>query len=242
MTVGSARQEPFTERPIRDAATVILLRRTAGASQVLMGQRGEAAVFMPAKFVFPGGALDPEDAAFADELPLDLETERLLAVQSPPGSARALALAAIRELWEETGLALGRPDPEAPRLAQRAPQTLRPMLAAGLRPDAAGLRFVFRAVTPPGRPRRFDARFFLVDAARLHGDADDFSRACGELGCLQWVDLAAARALPLPFITEVVLAEIEAILAAGGARRPVPFFHHDHFGSHIALFDQGAQA
>ncbi|NAZ18057.1 DNA mismatch repair protein MutT, partial [Glutamicibacter soli] len=49
--------------PIRDAATVILLRRGADGPTVLMGMRGAAAVFMPSKYVFPGGAVDREDAA-----------------------------------------------------------------------------------------------------------------------------------------------------------------------------------
>jgi 8-oxo-dGTP pyrophosphatase MutT (NUDIX family) len=222
--------------PVRDAATVILLRHAAeGRPQVLMGQRGARAVFMPSKFVFPGGALDPEDAGLAEVLVIDPLTERRLAARADPALARPLALAAIRELFEETGLALGRPDPAAARLAARAPATLRPMLEAGLLPDARGLDFVFRAVTPPGRPRRFDARFFLADAARLHGDVEDFGRACGELSALAWIDLVEARRLELPFITEVVLSEIEAILSAGGAPRPVPFFHHDATGTHVSL-------
>ncbi len=222
--------------PVRDAATVILLRHaTDGRPQVLMGQRGARAVFMPSKFVFPGGALDPEDAGLAEALVIDPLTERRLAARADPALARPLALAAIRELFEETGLALGLPDPAAPGLAARAPSTLRPMLEAGLLPDARGLAFVFRAVTPPGRPRRFDARFFLADAGRLHGDAEDFGRACGELSALAWIDLAEARRLELPFITEVVLSEVEAILAAGSATRPVPFFHHDAAGSHVSL-------
>ncbi len=220
-------------QPIRDAATIILVREDRDGPRILMGQRGTRAVFMPSKFVFPGGALDPEDRALAETLPVAPETERLLAVETPPGQARALAVAAIRELWEETGLALGTPDPAAAALAPRAPVTLRPMLEAGIRPDASSLRFVFRAVTPPGRPRRFDARFFLARAAALCSDPADFSRACGELGCLQWVDLAAARALPLARITGIALSEIEAILAGRGAPRPVPFYHHDRYVSYI---------
>ena len=95
------------------------------------------------------------------------------------------------------------------------------------------MRFVFRAVTPPGRPRRFDARFFLAEASELPGGHDDFAGAGGELAMLQWLDLAAARALPLPFITEVVLSELGERLDDPDPARPVPFFQHLQEGSHF---------
>ncbi|MFN3846628.1 MAG: DNA mismatch repair protein MutT, partial [Paracoccaceae bacterium] len=49
----------MTDLPIRAAATVILWRATNFGAQVLMGQRGAGAAFMPSKYVFPGGAVDP---------------------------------------------------------------------------------------------------------------------------------------------------------------------------------------
>jgi 8-oxo-dGTP pyrophosphatase MutT (NUDIX family) len=218
--------------PVRDAATVILLRRTPAGPQVLMGQRGAGAAFMPELFVFPGGAVDADDLALP-AAPLDPGSARRLAVDAAPAAVRALPLAAVRELWEETGLMLGRPDPEA---AERAvPVSWSGFFAAGLVPHTAALRFVFRAVTPPGRPRRFDARFFLAEAAELPGGHDDFTAAGGELARLQWLDLAAARALPLPFVTEVVLSEIGARLADPDPERPVPFFQHLADGSHFRL-------
>ena len=91
-------------------------------------------------------------------------------------------------------------------------------------PTAAPLQFVFRALTPPGRPRRFDARFFLVDASHIQGDLDDFSRASDELSHLQWVPLKDARSFDLPFITEVVLAEISARISDPAPPASVPFF------------------
>ena len=186
---------------IRPAATVILWRAGADGPEVLMGQRGAAAAFMPSKYVFPGGAVDPGDLAvgvtglLCDRCVRRLQSLTGLDAPSPD----ALARAALREMAEETGLSLQDPAVAAP------------------------LRFIFRAITPPGRSRRFDARFFLVDAAAVNGDLDDFARASGELSHLHWIGLAPARALDLPFITEVVLAEVAALLR--GTDQPgVPFF------------------
>ncbi len=202
---------------IRDAASILLVRPTPGGPQVLMGQRGASAAFMPEKFVFPGGALDAGDAAIALATPLNPDcTSRLAQGHAAP---HALVAAAVRELWEETGLALGVPGdwPDAPPDWQG-------FAARGLRPDAGALRYIFRAITPPGRPRRFDARFFLAEAGHVAGDLDDFSAACEELSHLHWVPMAEARRLNLPFITEVVLAEAEAFVRGEEMAPSVPFF------------------
>jgi 8-oxo-dGTP pyrophosphatase MutT (NUDIX family) len=206
-----------TAPPVRDAATLVLVREGAGGPEVLMGQRGAAAAFMPSKYVFPGGAVEPSDAAVRPAAPINAVCAARLAEGGGPGAA-ALAAAAIRELWEETGLPLGRPGSAPP------PEGWEGFQRRGLLPDAAALRFVFRAVTPPGRPRRFDARFFLADARAVAGDPEDFSAASDELRHLRWLPLADTRALDLPFITEVVLAEVAALAGAAGPPPPVPFF------------------
>ncbi len=185
--------------PIRPAATVILARRDGPGLRILMGQRGAGAAFMPSKYVFPGGAVDAGDAA-PDPLPLSAVCAARLGAGAVP--AAALVGAALRELAEETGLAF------------------RPEALAAAEPP---LRYVFRAITPPGRTRRFDAAFFLAEAAGLAGDPDDFSQASDELSHLHWIGLAEARALDLPFITEVVLAEVTNLLQ-GGRQPGVPFF------------------
>ena len=214
MGSGPVADAPF---PIRDAATIVLMRGDGPDPQVLMGQRGAGAVFMPSKYVFPGGAVDAGDTLVPLGSALHATcAARLAAPGAPPASA--LAAAAIRELWEETGLALGHPG-----------QTVLPpgwagFAARGHVPDASALRFFFRAITPPGRSRRFDARFFLADAARLVGDPDDFSAASDELGHLHWLPLSKARDLDLPFITEVVLAEVAVLAGTEGPPPPVPFF------------------
>lgn len=190
--MGSPRRCAVTE-PIRPAATVILARHGGREASVLMGQRGAGAVFMPSKYVFPGGAVDAGDD-FPAPLPLGQTCQDRLAQGAAPGP---LVAAALRELEEETGLTL--------------------------RLDRPVLRYVFRAITPPGRSRRFDARFFLADAADLTADPDDLGRASGELSHLHWIGLTEARALDLPFITEVVLAEVTNLLS-GGSQPGVPFF------------------
>jgi len=179
----------MTDTPIRDAASVILLRDAQATPRVLMGQRGKSAAFMPNKYVFPGGAVDAADGARS-------VGSACMARLGPLGPA--LVCAALREVREETGLRITAPE---------------------------RLRYVFRAITPPARPRRFDARFFLADAAHcIEGDLDDFSQADDELGHLHWVPIREARALNLPFITEVVLAEVEALARTQSPPDSVPFF------------------
>ena len=208
--------------PIRDAATLIVFRggRSSDAGpEILMGQRGARAAFMPDKVVFPGGAVAPGDDAVAlAGAPSESCLTRLTTDAGP--TPQTLLAAAIRELWEETGLILGRPgawsDP---------PGDWAGFAAAGFRPDATGLRFVFRAITPPGRPRRFDARFFLVSADRLSGDhGSGLLSGDGELSNLQWIALDRVRGFNLPFITQVVLAELPVLLADDTPPRAVPFF------------------
>ena len=97
----------------------------------------------------------------------------------------------------------------------------------GHRPSAEPLQFIFRAITPPGRPRRFDARFFLLDADELASDPDDFHGAADELSHLQWIAVDEIRHYDLPFITEVVLAEVAARATDQTPPSSVPFFRND---------------
>ncbi len=212
----------MTQTPIRDAATIILVRDAATRPRILMGQRGAKAAFMPNKFVFPGGAVDPEDGHVPLATTMALTCEERLRIGANRDLGTALAGAAIRELWEEAGLILG-----APGLwPDQVPSDWQSFAASGNLPRADALHYVFRAITPPGRPRRFDARFFLADAAFLANDPDDFSAATDELSHLQWIPLAEARSFNLPFITEVVLAEVAGTLPHIGPPLSVPFFNN----------------
>jgi len=178
---------------IRNAATVVLYRHMAGAPHVLMGTRGAKAAFMPSKVVFPGGAVEAQD--YDQSVGLSKTTQQRLRLEStvPP---EALVTAGLRELWEETGQII---DPA----------------------KTHEIAFIFRALTPPGQPRRFDARFLWVPATALQSNPDVFEAATNELSGLTWVPLGQADAWDVPFITRVVLAEARARLA--GRQGPVPF-------------------
>lgn len=208
---------------IRNAATVIALRDRDSDPHVLMGQRGAQAAFMPNKFVFPGGAVDAADAVVPLASPLPGVCAERLAEDSAEDFSHALAAAAIRELWEETGLILGQPG----TWPGSTPEDWTGFADSGHVPAAHPLQFVFRAITPPGRPRRFDARFFLIDADEIVNDLDDFSSAADELSHLQWIPLPKAREYDLPFITEVVLAEVAARAHDPAPPQSVPFFRND---------------
>ena len=178
--------KPKATRP-RDAATLILVR---GRREVMMGQRAKGHVFMPDKWVFPGGRVDPGDARLKAAVELNEETEALLKsgglIRRPP---RAFALAAVRETREEAGLVLG--DDQGP--------------------DLSKLQFVARAITPPYRPRRFDARFFLADAEAVLAH-DEPQAGDEELLHTRWFSLDEAEALDLPSITRFVLKEVRTRL------------------------------
>lgn len=257
-TSGEQRPEANAPAVPRDAATLVLVRGAAiGSPSVLMGQRGGAARFMPNKTVFPGGAIDPSDLALVSATPSLIDEtppacrERLAKQTRPrddgahatPGFPTALALAAIRETFEETGLRIGRPGDGSivEALAASEDPSWRDFTEGNATPSLSALRFIFRAVTPPSLPVRFDARFFVADADAVSDDPDDFSRASGELSRLGWLPLAEARSMDLPFITSVVLAELQAMVDADAfaapalgawADRPAPFFRHEADGSY----------
>src|SRR5581483_816251 len=177
-------------RPPRDAATLILLDRTGPAPKVLMGRRHHSHVFLPGRFVFPGGSIDPGDRLMSSATPLDPRAQEKLMhrVRRPNASrARALALAAIRETFEETGLMLGIKRNDAPS----APEGVWKSFAeAKVHPDLARIHFIARAITPPGRARRYDTRFFAADANAIAHRIDGKVGPDAELVELVWIPLS----------------------------------------------------
>ena len=196
---------------IRNAATVIVVRNKHKNPSVLMGQRGVNAAFMPSKFVFPGGAVDDQDLSIDIKKSINEVCKKRLLKENENVSWSGLVAAAIRELFEETGQIIG--------VAQEwseVPSNWEEFAKTGYVPDASNMSFVFRAITPPGRPRRFDARFFLIQAEELRTNLDDFSMASDELSHLQWIPLKDTKNFDLPFITQVVLAEVTGNLMKSG--------------------------
>jgi 8-oxo-dGTP pyrophosphatase MutT (NUDIX family) len=164
----------------RDAASLIVVERQGGAVSVLMGRRAASHRFMPRQLVFPGGAVDRADFRTKAARALSPATASMLEKGARPSLARALAIAAARELAEETGLSLGQP------------------------PALDGLFYLCRATTPPASPIRFHARFLVVAAETLGGKLG----GSGELEDLRFYAVEEGRLAGLSWITARVLEEL----------------------------------
>ena len=213
-----------TVRP-RDAATMIIIDRSTTPAKVLLGRRHHGHKFMPGKFVFPGGRVEPLDRRMCVASPLDpgIETRLLLHTPRPSADkARAFALAAIRETFEETGLMLGTPQKES--VASPGGQW-DAFAATHIAPDLAAVHFVARAITPPGRTKRFDTRFFAVDAGAIAMRQEGVVGPDTELTELTWHPISEASRLDMASITAAILDELAARIAAGFSHDlPVPFY------------------
>lgn len=222
---AEARRGPAL-RP-KDAATLVIIDRAGTEPRVLMGRRHPGHSFMPGLFVFPGGRVEPGDRAMCVTGALDPRCEQrlMLKVQRPSMMrARALALAAIRETFEETGLLFGSAEFGAPESPPPGPWT--DFASRGVYPDLSALTFIARAITPPGRPRRFDARFFAVDYQNLAARVEGVVGPDAELDRLVWLTFPETRAFALPPITRIVLDELQERIARGFSPfLPAPFYH-----------------
>ena len=206
-------QRPRESSRPRDAASLILLRDAPEGQEILLGRRPASARFMPEVYVFPGGAVEPQD-----RLPSGLP-ERF--ATPPPGTDAAtgalypaLIRCALRELHEETGLLLT--DGPLPHPGGAPAAAWSGYRAAGCRPGFAGLSLVFHAVTPPELPIRFDTRFFRAEGLAVEGRL----AGSGELEDLAWWPLRALDGLPLRRVTRAALAAAlggSETIPAGGA-------------------------
>jgi 8-oxo-dGTP pyrophosphatase MutT (NUDIX family) len=179
-----------------------------------MGCRSSGHDFMPDKYVFPGGRVDEEDAGAPSVSELSTEVDQQLRFKSTR-TPRAFPLTAIREVFEETGLIVGKSSGPF----SGAPPSWADYYAQGVAPCLEGFAFVGRAITPPMRHKRFDARFFMADAGSVL--IDDRPPIDGrELNDLRWFTLAEVAALDLPNVTRFVISEVEARLVRRESTRP----------------------
>ena len=211
----------------RDAATLIIIDRSGREPNILLGRRHPGHAFMPGKFVFPGGRIEAGDRRMVAAGTLHPRAEIALNARVPkpsPQRGRALALAAIRETFEETGLLLGTAAYGPPDGVPEGPWSV--FREHGVFPDLEAMHLVARAITPPNRPRRFDTRFFAIDRTAVAADVGGVIGPDAELIEFAWVTLANANKLDLPTITQVILEELEDRLKAGFAHElPVPFYY-----------------
>jgi 8-oxo-dGTP pyrophosphatase MutT (NUDIX family) len=219
------RDTSFPDSEPRDAATLMLIDRSGAAPKVLLGRRHHGHKFMPGKFVFPGGRIETLDRAMPAISELHPDTQKKLneRVASPSAEfARALALAAVRETAEETGLLLGVKREQPPQ----APGDIWAEFAKSkIHPDLGQIHFIARAITPPRRPRRFDTRFLTADASAIAHTIEGVVGPESELVELTWVPIEEATHLDMPTITGIVLEELLARVEAGmGRDLPVPFY------------------
>lgn len=224
LTNSERKQDWPNVRP-KDAATLILLDRKGKAPRVLMGRRHPNLKFMPNMFVFPGGRLERTDRTMPVYGAVDPDSTRrlMMKVQRPSEArVRGLGAAAIRELYEETGLLLGMRDLGTPA----APcDDWRVFEERSVFPNLEALTYVARAITPPRRPKRFDTRFFAADAEAVCDEVPGLVGENSELIELKWLSFEETRGFELPTVTRVILEEVENRIAAGFHRRlPVPFY------------------
>jgi 8-oxo-dGTP pyrophosphatase MutT (NUDIX family) len=222
---AAERDQSFPDSEPRDAATLMLVDRSGREPKVLLGRRHASHKFMPGKFVFPGGRIEPLDRVMPALSELHTDTQRKLLERVANATveyARAFALAAVRETAEETGLLLGVKRDEAPATPG---EIWADFAKAHVFPDLAHVHFIARAITPPRRPRRFDTRFFTADASAIAHKIEGVVGPDSELVELTWVPIEQATHLDMPTITGVVLEELLARVAAGmGHNLPVPFY------------------
>ena len=223
---GAERDQSFPDSEPRDAATIMLIDRAGPKPKVLMGRRHAGHKFMPGKFVFPGGRIEAQDRNMqaVTELHADTQKKLLERVTEPSAElARGFALAAVREMAEETGLLLGTKHTDAPKVPG---EDWAAFAETKIYPDLAQMHFIARAITPPKRPKRFDTRFFTADATLIAHMIEGVVGENTELVELVWIPIGDAKQLDIPPITGVILEELAARVAAGMAHSlPVPFYY-----------------
>ena len=210
----------------KEAATLVVVR-DGEQPTILMGKRASTHRFMPNKFVFPGGRLDLIDQRLktsGDLNPHVLERLRKSTRKDiTDRKLRGLALAAIRETYEETGLVIGRATNQKSNTRHAI---WHKYFEHGVEPPLEDMDFFARAITPAYRTRRFDTRFFMIHEEFIHNDPALVSKASGELNQIHWLTFDEARELDLPAVTRWAIDLVEqrtTLPRAQQVREPSPF-------------------
>ena len=189
----------------RDASSLVLLKNSGKIVKVLLGKRSDKTRFMPGAWVFPGGVVDKTDHTISINTSLNKNIIKRLAVSNNARTAKALAVASIRETVEETGLILGKKCENNTKVDYEEDNNgISIMSKLGLEPDLSKLFYLGRAITPTFSPIRFHARFFVADAKHLTGKI----QTTNELVEIEWVSLEKATKLPMADVTEFMINEL----------------------------------
>jgi len=194
-------------QPVRpkNAASLIIYRNVSGSTEVLMGRRHDSARFKPGVYVFPGGIMESADFRVRPGSGLDPAITGHLAVAGSYKRATALAMAAVRETFEESGLVIG----ETGDVGETSHETWMRLRALKLAPALGKLAYLGRAITPTSNAMRFHARFFCVNETHAHGRL----QSNGELEDLRWVPLSQTADLQLMNVTRSMLRALERRLS-----------------------------
>ncbi len=211
----------------RNASTMILLDNTSGKTKVLMGKRNRKLKFMPGALVFPGGSVDRFDGSVPASGELTTNTacrlQNAMRGRSTSRGARALGMAAIREVSEESGLLIGNPGK-----FDNDHTHWKDFRDCGIVPNLSGLRLFARAITPPGLARRFDTWFFIAEASQVGFTPSGGFAPDGELEALQWIEPEKAIQENTREITRVMLVELVRRLREDPGlsdTHPAPYYH-----------------
>ncbi|MGH1418621.1 MAG: NUDIX hydrolase [Hyphomicrobiaceae bacterium] len=228
----------------RDAASLVIVDRGQDQLRFLLGQRRSSQVFVPNKYVFPGGRVDPSDADIDHDGALASDALHNLMYDmkgaASPQRAKALALAALRETYEEAGILFASPLSTDTKPGMKT--TWPAFEALGLRPNLNGMSFFARAITPPGRPRRYDTRFFTIDASLITSrlpPPDD------ELRNLKWFTLEDLADLDLLNITQKILSDLvvwDQCQGNGHQTPQVPYYFFKQGSFHRVLVPRAQSA
>jgi len=245
-------------QPIRPAATVIVVRDTHPGFEIFMLRRSSESAFAGGMYVFPGGRVDGDDHLHK----YDAHRQGPAASQSAQQRAlgdewRGFWIAAIRETFEEAGLLLAYDQSSSlltyddPVLTERL-QSYRTPLNDGeitlleicerenLKLAVDHVHFYNRFITPLGRPRRFDTRFFIAQTPPGQTGRHDDSETVDS----QWISPAealkrnAAGEFDLMNVTKMQLQKLAQLPTYADVVQMA--VNNEHFPVHRPVLPPGA--